>query len=386
MSETDSIDRDEFRAAAREALADICSPASVRSGIDSRLTCPRSVLKDWTWGSISSMGWTGIDIGEEFGGAGATFSDLTVVLIELGAFLTPSSLPATSVLAATALSATHDQPRSSSLLTEVASGSAVLTSTIAIDDIVDATSRPIRYERTSGGLFVSGSVSHVLGASDASTIVVAAHGEDGPMVMTIDRAVPGLEVEPLAMLDFTRQFDRVSMHNISIDPEAVLAVGPNARQVIESVFDRTALALACDALGAAETLLARTVEYVSQRTQFGRAVGSFQAVKHQCADMFLLVATARIAVEAAAASVTRGDPAAALSISRAKSYVTDAASRVGDYAVRLRGGIGVTWEDDTHLFVKRIAVDQTFAGSSRWHRKRIADLTFGPAHRTTVGA
>ena len=361
----DAIDRDQLRAASRELLDDLSGPEAVRARIAEPGVDPM-------WPRLAEVGWTGIDVDEESGGAGASFAELAVVLVEAGRHLAPITLFASAVLAAGALAATPPAA-SRRWLPALAEGTA--RGTAALADAAGRTGSPGITARPDGdGWLLDGGSGLVPAATGADVLVLRAAAPDGELLVAVPRDAEGLTVTPAPTLDLTRSFDDVMVTGLRVPEQDVLVAGPAAVAAVTALLDRAAVALAADSLGIAAAVLARTVEYVACREQFGRPVGSFQAVKHRCTDMLIATETARLIVGEAADRPD--DPIAA---SRAKSYATDAAASVAAASVQLHGGIGVTWEHDTHLFLKRATLNQALYGDPRSHRRRLADLVLTPA-------
>jgi alkylation response protein AidB-like acyl-CoA dehydrogenase len=195
------------------------------------------------------------------------------------------------------------------------------------------------------------------------------------MVFAVASTAPGLAWTDAPMLDITRRFADVHVEGLEVGAVDLIAQGAEAEQLIVDLLNRAALATACDAFGVAEQALQMTVAYAKERVQFDRPIGSFQAVKHRCADMFIAVETARAVLDDAIDAYDAAPDSAAVAISRAKAYCCDATAQVTEDAVELHGGIGFTWEHDLHLYVKRVRLDQALFGDSRWHRRRVAALT-----------
>jgi alkylation response protein AidB-like acyl-CoA dehydrogenase len=368
MTTTESaIDRDELRAAARDMLDDTSTSAAVRAiaetddGFDAQL-----------WKQFGDVGWPSIEIAEAYDGAGATFGDLAVVLVEMGRHLAANSLPATTVLAAGALRFAGDD-LATTWLPQIAAGTARGTAAL-----LSATGEPdlagFTAARSGSGWVVTGSSGFVADAHVAHLLVLRASTADGETLFAVETGHPGLTVSPTPMLDVTRRFSDVIAEDVVVDDSAVVVSAPDAAAAIRGLLDRAALATACDALGLAEQALELTVENAKTRVQFDRPIGSFQAVKHTCTNMFIAVETARVAL-AEAVDRLDGDPqASSEAVSRAKAYCCDTAASVTADGVRMHGGIGFTWEHDMHLLVKRARLNQAIYGDSRWHRRRVADL------------
>jgi len=282
---------------------------------------------DVPWSQMAEAGWTGLEVPEELDGAGATFAEVAVVLHELGRAASPASLLGT-VLGVGALLEVGPSAERDDLLRRVATGEARVT-------VADA---------------------------EAPTFVPDAPDADVVLVLHADgvTAVASPDVEETPVLDATRRFGMVATTGGDRWPFAGLA----ARR---RILDRGALAVACDSLGSAEAMLDATVAYAGVREQFGRPIGSFQAVKHACADMLVQVTVGRELVTAAVATL---DP---VDVSRAKSHVTAAAVDVVGKAMQLHGGVGYTWESDVHVHLKRVALNRSLYGGPTEHRRRLAE-------------
>jgi alkylation response protein AidB-like acyl-CoA dehydrogenase len=196
-------------------------------------------------------------------------------------------------------------------------------------------------------------------------------GADGISVAAIPAATPGLSVHPHVMLDLTRPMSRVELEGVSVTPDQLLGEPGNAGSAVEQALDLARIALASEALGGAEQLLEMTTAYVKERVQFGRPIGSFQAVKHRLADMMIEVEAAKSAAWYAAcvADERREELAEAAAI--AKSYCCDTFFDCAANAIQLHGGIGFTWEHDAHLYFKRARATATLLGSPAWQRERL---------------
>jgi alkylation response protein AidB-like acyl-CoA dehydrogenase len=295
---------------------------------------------DVPWSQVADAGWTGLEVPEELDGAGATFAEVAVVLHELGRAASSASLLGT-VLGVGALLEVAPSAERDDLLRRVATGQARVT-------VADA---------------------------DAPTFVPDAPDADVVLVLHADgiTASESPVVEETPVLDATRRFGTVA----TTDGDRWPFADPSARR---RVLDRGALAVACDSLGSAEAMLDATVAYAGVREQFGRPIGSFQAVKHACADMLVQVTVCRELVTAAVATL---DP---VDVARAKSYVTAAAVDVVGKAMQLHGGIGYTWESDVHVHLKRVALNRSLYGAPAEHRRRLAERFTSRAAPTSAAA
>jgi alkylation response protein AidB-like acyl-CoA dehydrogenase len=308
-------------------------------------TVARDVLaKGADWRQLVDAGWTALEIPEELGGAGASFVETAVVLEELGRAATASPYLGTT-LAVGALTAAAPAAARDALLERIAAGA---TAALATGFTV------------SGGR-VSGRAEFVPDASDAEIVLLLADDDGTPVVVT----ATGLDLTAQPVLDETRALAAVSVDDAAVGEIWSIAEGSGALQ------DRAAVTVACDSLGVGEAMLAATVEYASVRRQFDRPIGSFQSVKHACADMLVQLSVARQLVTAAVEALAAGDDATVAS-SMAKSYACAAAVDVVGKAMQLHGGIGYTWESGVHVYLKRAMLNRSLYGSPADHRKRLA--------------
>ncbi|HEY8478451.1 MAG TPA: acyl-CoA dehydrogenase family protein [Spirillospora sp.] len=349
----------ELRDALRRFFADKSPPSEVR-----RLMETPGGHDPAMWAQMAGqLGLQGLAIGEEHGGAGFGMRELAVVFEEMGRALvcTPYLATVTAAAALEAGAGGHD------LLPAIADGSTIATLAVAEDGgSWDPGSVTAVYENG----VLRGVKNFVIDGHVADLLLVAATGPDGVGVYAVETTAEngaGLTRTPLAVLDQTRKLARIELDGVParrVGGEAALA----------RALDVAAVALAAEALGGAQKTLDMTVEYARTRHQFGRPIGSFQAVKHRCADMFVLVESARSAV-LHAATVADEDPAGLpAAAALAKAYSTDAYARTAGEAIQLHGGIGFTWEHDAHLYFKRARSSLELFGTPERHRERLAAL------------
>jgi alkylation response protein AidB-like acyl-CoA dehydrogenase len=362
--------RDELRAVARRFVSEHYPSARVRALMETPEGNDPAL-----WSMFAEMGWLGLEIPEEHGGAGMSFAELAVVIEELGRAVAPSPFLATVVLGAGAVIASGSQEQRSTILPRIASGD--LLTTVALtgpSGRCDLDSIDGRASSVADGYRLDGHWGFVPDAHASSMLVVAALADPGVSLFLVDADASGVEITPTPTVDRTRRLCRIDLDGVTVGPDALLGARGGAAAVIGWLLDRAAVALAADALGGAQRALEMTVEYAKERVQFGRPIGSFQAVKHHCADMLVAVETSRVAAETAA----RDQPSAPGEPSRwaaiAKSHCTDAYARVAGDGVQVHGGIGFTWEHDMHLYLKRAKLDQALFGEPSWHRERLARI------------
>lgn len=362
---TESIDFQELRDAARELLAAQCGSDTVL-----RVIAGDDAAAAALWHTIAGLGWQALTVAEEYGGMGLGTGDLMAIYYELGRHCAPLPLLGT-MLAADALARAGSAVQRAAYLPDIASGArraAVMAPELAF--------APQRIGLTVSGsdeLLLRGRVQYLVDAVGADLLVVLARHDSGElMVVLLEPAVDGLTLESVGAVDQTRNFCSLRIEDLRLPRARVLASGNDrVRNLAGALLDHAALALACDSSGGAEHIFEKTVSYLQTRRQFNRLIGSFQALKHRCADLKVLLEASGSAVETAVQAARSGG-VSAVSASLAKAYACDVYARVAGEAMQLHGGIGFTWEHDCHLFLKRAKLNQSLFGSSRWHQDRAA--------------
>ncbi|WP_042364993.1 acyl-CoA dehydrogenase family protein [Streptacidiphilus neutrinimicus] len=387
-------EQEEIARALRDVLAKQAGPEEVRraavspSGYDVEL-----------WRRLAKQpGLAGLALPERHGGSGLGPVELALACEEAGRVLLPSPLLASSVLAAGAIAAGGTEDQRDEVLPLLASGAGTAalalpgTPALALGLVPDANPRVLPGDVPAGGgraggiqarpaddglWTLYGEAAYVLDGARADLLVVAAHAGGFPRSRTVLFAVdaagsPGLRRERSAGIDQTRSVGRVQLRDVSARPLGDPAL--DAAPVLAGVGRAAAVAVAAEAVGAAAQALARTVDYVQVREQFGRPVGSFQAVRHRLADIYVAVETARSAMLYAAWSATAApdDPVPAL---LALAHALTAARATAAEAIQLHGGIAITWEHDAHLYFKRAAADELLFGPPHLLRARAAELS-----------
>ncbi|MCK9902359.1 acyl-CoA/acyl-ACP dehydrogenase [Frankia sp. Cpl3] len=318
------------------------------------------------WSLLADTGWLGLEAPEELDGAGVTFAEVAVVLHELGRAAASTPYLGSAVLGVGALRLLEAGPGRDELLRAAAVGSQRLAVALPTGDDDTAAFRLDAHR-------VSGQADFVPDAAGADQVLLLAVDPDGlPVVVRVRPGDPGVTVTDRPVLDETRGLGTVVVDGAPVDPASVWRFGgDDPAAAARRLRDRAALAMACDGLGLAEAMLETTVEYAGTRRQFGRPIGSFQAVKHACADMFVQIAVGRELLGEAVRSVAADDPDAGVAVSRAKSYVCAAAVDIVGAAMQLHGGIGYTWEGGVHVYLKRALLNRSLFGAPAAHRARL---------------
>jgi alkylation response protein AidB-like acyl-CoA dehydrogenase len=309
----------------------------------------RSVARDLLgknveWQQLVDAGWLSLEIPEDLGGAGASFVETAILLEEMGRAGASNRFLGTT-LAVGALTALSPNESRDALLVRIAEGAtAAIATGFTVSDGV-----------------VSGRADFVPDALGADVVLLLADADGTPVVVIS----PGLTVSAQPVLDETRTLATVSAEGAVVSESWPLTIAP-AR-----LRERAAVTIACDSLGVAEAMLAATVDYAKVRHQFERPIGSFQAVKHACADMLVATSVTRQLVGAAVSAVASGLDAS-VEAAMAKSYSSGAAVDVVGKAMQLHGGVGYTWESGVHVYLKRAALNRSLFGSPAEHRRQLA--------------
>jgi alkylation response protein AidB-like acyl-CoA dehydrogenase len=360
-------DEQEFlRSTAREFLERQCPMSRVRELLDD----PKGFRPE-LWAQMAELGWLGLLIPEELGGAGLSFVDLVLVLEEQGRALTPSPFHANLQGTLAVLRAASDAQRKE-ILSQVASGQRILSFAITEEA---GTEEPdaieLRAEPKGEGFSLHGTKLFVPDGQNADTLVVL--GRSGPRfaLFLVQRDAPGVEVAPLQSMDQTRRIAEVRFEGA---PAERLGGEGDAWEAWQWVRDRALVALAADAVGGAEKTLADAVAYAKERVQFGKPIGVHQAIKHKCADMLVLTESAKSITYYAAWAVSEQTEDAPLAAAMAKSYASDAYRHCSAENIQIHGGVGFTWEYDCHLYFKRAKAIEVTYGDPTSQRERVAQL------------
>jgi alkylation response protein AidB-like acyl-CoA dehydrogenase len=309
------------------------------------------------------MSVAGLAIPEERGGLGYSTTELAIVLEECGRALVCEPVFSSAVLGAQAL--LRAEPADNNPLPDVLTGRSLATVS-ALDPSTD----DLRAQRSPRGWSVDGTVTHLAGGGTADVIVASASSLDGRRLFALRPDVDAVRTER-QVLDPTRRQADVTVRRCP----AIVLTEPDATEAVTSrMRDLATLALACENTGIVDRLLELTVEYTRTRHQFGRPIGSFQAVKHRLADLLVLLERARSASRYAAAVYAEDPDSARLAVAVAGAVCTDAAVHAATEAVQLHGGVGFTWEHPAHSYFRRALGNEATQGDARIHRARIATL------------
>ncbi|MFD9396718.1 acyl-CoA dehydrogenase family protein [Streptomyces sp. NPDC060000] len=362
VSEASDTDLDDLRDTVRSVCADAGGIAAVRE-LDEDSPGIHAALWD-TLGRRVGLGALGLPT--DVGGIGG-LAEIAVVCEELGRTLAPVPLLSSTVLAGQVLAGCGTAARP---LAEVAEGRVHALAVAAPDGVWRPDAVPVGVTWRGGVAVLDGTAPFVLDGADAEVLVVAATGPDGVDLFLADPHEPGVSVRRVPTLDLSRGQAVITFTGARA---RALTAGGEGTEVVTRSLDTALVALAAEQLGGAQAALDLTVAHVRERRQFGRSIGSFQAVKHTCADMLLQVESARSAVIRAVRAA--GAPEAlAEAAAVAQSWCGEAFTFVSAECVQLHGGMGFTWEHDAHLYFRRAQSDAVLLGGAAHHRERLAGL------------
>jgi alkylation response protein AidB-like acyl-CoA dehydrogenase len=363
-------EQEELRASVRRFLADRAPITAVRELMETTDGLDAGVWRQ----AGEQLGLQGIAIPEEYGGAGFSFAEQAIVLEELGAALYGGPYLASAVLAATALLASPDEDARKTYLPGIASGDTIATLAFTEEDgswepdAIRLAANPAQ-DNSADGWQLDGRKSFVLDGHTANLILVVARTGDALSLFAVPAEASGLTRTALPTLDQTRKLARLDFTAV---PATLIGSVGDGRAVLSHTLDVAAIAQAAEQLGGAQRALDMAVEYAKVRHQFGRPIGSFQAIKHRCADLLLEVESLRSAVQYAAAAVAEDSTEVPVVAALVKAYASDVYFHVAAENIQIHGGIGFTWEHDAHLYFKRAKASELFLGDASYHREHLA--------------
>jgi alkylation response protein AidB-like acyl-CoA dehydrogenase len=324
------------------------------------------------WARGAELGWTSLLVPEADGGGSLTehgLNDLVLVAEEMGRLVAPGPLGPVNVVAeAVADHGTADQR--GGLLPGLLAGTAVAAW---------CGPTPVRARRDGDRLVLSGRCAPVEAGSQASHLLVTAGTDDGITQVVVPADAVGLTVTPMAGLDLVRRFADVRLDDVAVGPEAVLGSSGGAADAVERQLQVACVLQCAETVGIMDQVFAMTVEYLGDRYSFGRPLSSYQALKHRVADDKVSLESCHAMATTAARAVAERQPDAGEVVSAAKAWIGPQATELIQDCVQLHGGIGVTWEHDLHLYLRRATVNRATHGTPEDHAERIATRLLGAA-------
>jgi alkylation response protein AidB-like acyl-CoA dehydrogenase len=361
-----SEEQDELRKMVRRFLEEKSPESEVR-----RLMATTEGYDPAVWSQMANeLALQGLGIPEEFGGQGYGPVELYVVFEEMGAALLCSPYFSTVALAANALLLVGDDQSKSGYLPGIASGETIATVALTDDEgRWDLSSTSTTATRAGDSFVLSGVRNYVTDGSTASLLLVPAMTDAGLSLFAVEGDASGVSRETLSTMDQTRKQSRIVFENA---PARLVGEEGAALNGLEATMQIAAAALAAEQVGGAQRVLDSSVEYAKNRVQFGRPIGSFQAIKHKCADMLLDVESAKSAAYYAAWAAQERNDELPIAASLAKSFCSEAYFHCAAENIQIHGGIGFTWEHPAHLYFKRAKSSELFLGDPAYHRELLA--------------
>jgi alkylation response protein AidB-like acyl-CoA dehydrogenase len=370
-----SDEQDMLRQTARAFLEEHCPTTFVRQMMED----DKGYSPD-LWKEMAELGWLGLAFPEAYGGQGLGFVDLTVILEEMGAALLPSPFLSTVLLAGQTILIGGSEAQKKTYLPRIAEGSLIATLAMTepsgrfdADGITAVKATP-----EGEGFSISGTKLFVADAHVAELMVVAARTKEagnksfGISLFLVDRNSPGVSVTLLKTMDQTRKQCEVVFDHVRVGHDRLVGMVDMGWPILQKVLNLATVSLCAEMVGGAQRVLDLSVAYAKERVQFGRPIGSFQAIKHKCAEMMLQVESAKSAAYYAAWAVDEDVPEAPLAVSMAKAYCSDAYRHTAGEGIQVHGGIGFTWEHDMHLYFKRAKYAEFTFGDATYHRELVA--------------
>jgi alkylation response protein AidB-like acyl-CoA dehydrogenase len=359
-------EQEELRSTVRAFLEAKSSEEAVREQMETDDGYDPAV---WTQ-MAEQMGLQGLHIPEEYGGSGFSYVELGIVLEEMGRALLCAPFFSSVVLAANTLILSGDDDAKKAHLPGIASGETIATLAYVEpsgkwdESGITATATP-----SGDGYTISGTKSFVLDGHTANLIIVAARTDAGTSLFAVAGDASGLTRTALSTMDQTRKQAKLELDNV---PATLIGEDGKGWAVLQTVLDLAAVSLAAEQVGGAQKVLEMAVEYAKVRVQFGRPIGSFQAIKHKCADMLLEVESAKSAAYYGMWCAAEMNDELPSTASLAKAYCSEAYFHAAAENIQIHGGIGFTWEHPAHLYFKRAKSSELLFGDPTYHREQLA--------------
>ncbi|HIG70821.1 MAG TPA: acyl-CoA dehydrogenase [Myxococcales bacterium] len=368
-------EQEELRAMAQSFLEENSGSEQVRKAMESELGYDAD-----TWNQVGAeLGWTSVHIPEEYGGLGLGYVELVALMEMMGGSLLCAPFFSSVCLGANALLVAGSEEQKQEYLPGIAEGTTRATFAYCGESgNWDPSTVEVTAAVSGDGYMLSGVSSFVVDGHSADLVIVAARAEgstssEGLSLFVVSGDAAGLQRKALPTVDQTRRLAELNFKNVTVPATARLGDEGAASAAIARTLDLAAIALAAEQVGGAQRCLDMSVAYANERVQFGRAIGSFQAIKHKCADLMVKVESARSAAYYAACAVAEGNDAEINTVAPlAKAYCSDAYFQSAADCIQIHGGVGFTWEYDVHLYFKRAKSTESLLGDASYHREQLA--------------
>jgi len=379
-----SEEQDMLRQSVQGFLAGECPMTYVRQMMEDE----RGYSED-QWKKMVQLGWTGLIIPEQYGGAGLNMVDMVVVLEEMGKVVMPGPFFASVILGGLAIDLGGSEAQKQRYLPGLAEGTLKATlAQVEESGRWDAEGIALPAKAAGGGFSLSGTKLFAHDAHNADILIVPARtggtATDGVTLLIVDGKAKGVSIRVLKTMDQTRKLCEVTFADVAVGKDAVLGEVGKGWGLLDRLVDRAKVALCAEMCGGAQKVLEMSVAYAKVREQFGKPIGSFQAIQHKCANMMVQVESAKSATYYAAWAVANDVPEAHLAACMAKAYCSDAYRFVSAEGIQIHGGIGFTWEHDMHLYFKRAKGSEVTFGDATWNRELVAQVVLDAPEGATA--
>jgi len=360
---------------AREFLDKECPKKHVRAMMDDEKGYSPEL-----WKKMAGLGWQGLVFPEQYGGVESSFLDLVVLLEEMGRALMPAPFLSTVVQAGRAILLAGNEEQKKEYLTKIANGDLIMT--VALTETnggTEAADITMKAKPADGAFVLNGKKMFVPDAHAADSLIVVARTrntarkENGITLFLVDAKTSGIKIEKLKTMS-GEKLCAVDFNNVSVPAANILGTVDKGWQVVKQVLEEAIIAECAWMTGGARWVLETTIEYAKSRVQFGRAIGTFQAIQHKLANVAVEVEGCTSLTYYAAWTATENDPNRALAASMAKAWVSDSYKHATFEGVQIHGGIGFTWDHDMHLYFKRAKHGEIVYGDGDYHREKVAQL------------
>jgi len=370
-----SEEQEMLRTSARDFLTKECPMTHVRKMMEDDRG-----FTDAEWKQMAELGWMGLILPEDAGGSGLNFVDMVVVLEEMGRAVMPGPFFSTVILGGVALMEGGSAPQKQEFLPKLAEGKLRVTlAQLEPSGRWDAEGVQLAAKKDGAGYTLSGTKLFVPDAHTADVLIVAGRapgskGAEGLSLFLVDAKAKGVTTTLLKTMDQTRKLCEVKLDNVAVGADRVLGTPGAGWKLLDRVVDRGKVGLCAEMCGGAQKVLEMSVEYAKVREQFGKPIGSFQAIQHKCANMLVEVESSKSATYYAAWAVANDVAEAPLAAAMAKAYCSDAYRHTSGEGIQIHGGIGFTWEHDMHIYFKRAKSSEVTFGDATWNRELVAQL------------
>jgi alkylation response protein AidB-like acyl-CoA dehydrogenase len=367
-------DQEALRSSARSFLEDKSTSEIVTKVMESEAGFDPDL-----WKSLGAeLGWTAVSIPEAYGGLGLTYIELVALLELMGESLLCAPFFSTICLAGNALLVAGTEEQKQEHLPGIAAGETIATLAFSeANGRWDARGIEAVAKKDGGDFVLNGTKTFVIDGHTANLLIVAARregsqDEDGVSLFVVPADTAGIERSLLPTMDQTRKQAEIKLGGVRVPASALMGEEGQGWGKLSKILDLAAIALSAEQVGGAQRCLDMSVQYAKERIQFGRPIGSFQAIKHKCADMMLKVESARSASYYAGWAASVDDAELPVLASLAKAYCSDAYFKCAAESVQIHGGVGFSWEYAVHLYFKRAKSSETFLGDAAYHRELVA--------------